>query len=99
MHACKQVRSPADVDMVEVLKQPMNLHLAELTQRVSRTEIPASPRTRKRTHDDNEGHTGSFPMPKWPAGHTSETFDSVAVKKALILSPPEIYAEIAHHGE
>jgi hypothetical protein len=28
----------------------------------------------------------------------SEAFEAVAFKKSLILSPPEIYAEIAHHG-
>jgi hypothetical protein len=28
----------------------------------------------------------------------SQTFEAVALKKAAILSPPEIYAEMAHHG-
>jgi hypothetical protein len=40
-----------------------------------------------------------YPYPKWPANHKSAAFESVAVKKSFILSPPEIYAECAHHGE
>ncbi|KAG2491238.1 hypothetical protein HYH03_010446 [Edaphochlamys debaryana] len=40
-----------------------------------------------------------MPMPKWPAGHHSAAFEAVSVKKSLILSPAEIYAECAHHGE
>lgn len=39
------------------------------------------------------------PMPKWPAGHQSAAFESVSMKKSFILSPAEIYAECAHHGE
>ncbi|GLC41613.1 hypothetical protein PLESTB_000696500 [Pleodorina starrii] len=39
------------------------------------------------------------PMPKWPPGHQSAAFEAVAVKKSFILSPAEIYAECAHHGE
>lgn len=39
------------------------------------------------------------PMPKWPAGHQSAAFESVAVKRSFILSPAEIFAECAHHGE
>jgi hypothetical protein len=39
------------------------------------------------------------PMPKWPANWQSAAFEAVAVKKSYILSPPEIYAECAHHGE
>lgn len=38
------------------------------------------------------------PMPKWPANWQSAAFEAVAVKKSYILSPPEIYAECAHHG-
>ncbi|KXZ54820.1 hypothetical protein GPECTOR_4g891 [Gonium pectorale] len=38
-------------------------------------------------------------MPKWPAGHQSAAFEAVSVKKSFILSPAEIYAECAHHGE
>ncbi|GIM03655.1 hypothetical protein Vretimale_8193 [Volvox reticuliferus] len=38
------------------------------------------------------------PMPKWPPGHQSAAFEAVAIKKSLILSPAEIYAECAHHG-
>jgi formate/nitrite transporter len=37
-------------------------------------------------------------MPKWHATWDSIAFEAVAKKKALILSPPEIYAEIAHLG-
>jgi formate/nitrite transporter FocA (FNT family) len=38
-------------------------------------------------------------MPRFPPGHTSAAFDAVAVRKSLILSPAETYAECAHHGE
>lgn len=38
------------------------------------------------------------PMPKWPADHKSSAFEAVSFKKSLLLSPPEIYAEMAHHG-
>lgn len=54
---------------------------------------------RKRTCEDN--HTplaGSWPQPQWPPNHESEAFEAVALKKSMILSPPEIYAEIAYHG-
>jgi formate/nitrite transporter len=37
-------------------------------------------------------------MPKWHASWDSNAFEAIAKKKALILSPPEIYAEIAHLG-
>jgi formate/nitrite transporter len=37
-------------------------------------------------------------MPRWHAAWESNAFESVAKKKALILSPPELYAEIAHLG-
>lgn len=40
-----------------------------------------------------------YPIPRFPVGHTSAAFEAVAVRKSLILTPPEIYAEIAHHGE
>lgn len=56
---------------------------------------------RKRTCEDNDTPAGPatvWPQPKWPANHESSAFDAVAIKKALILSPAEIYAEIAHHG-
>jgi hypothetical protein len=56
---------------------------------------------RKRTCEDNDmpaGPAAVWPQPKWPANHESSAFDAVAIKKALILSPAEIYAEIAHHG-
>lgn len=53
-----------------------------------------------RTHADNdEQPAGSWPMPKWPVHHQSAAFEAVAFKKSLILSPAEIYAECAHHGE
>jgi hypothetical protein len=41
----------------------------------------------------------THPYPKWPPGHSSGAFDAVSMKKSYILSPPEIYAECAHHGE
>jgi len=37
-------------------------------------------------------------MPRWHATWESQAFESVAKKKALILSPPELYAEITHLG-
>jgi formate/nitrite transporter len=37
-------------------------------------------------------------MPKWHAEWDSHAFESISKKKALILSPPEIYAECAHLG-
>mmetsp|Transcript_12562 Transcript_12562/g.34336 ORF Transcript_12562/g.34336 Transcript_12562/m.34336 type:complete len:389 (-) Transcript_12562:940-2106(-) len=37
-------------------------------------------------------------MPKWPANFKSAAFESVSKKQSQILSPPEIYAEIAHLG-
>lgn len=37
-------------------------------------------------------------MPKWHANWESEAFESVSKKQALILSPPELYAEITHLG-
>jgi hypothetical protein len=39
-----------------------------------------------------------YPVPRFPPGHTSAAFEAMAVRKSLILSPPEIYAECAHHG-
>jgi len=39
-----------------------------------------------------------YPVPRFPAGHTSAAFEAMAVRKSLILTPPEIYAECAHHG-
>ncbi|KAF5841851.1 Formate/nitrite transporter-domain-containing protein [Dunaliella salina] len=38
------------------------------------------------------------PMPKWPANWQSAAFEAVSQKRSYILSPPEIYAEIAHVG-
>lgn len=40
-----------------------------------------------------------YPQPRFPPAHTSATFEAVAVKKSMILTPAEIYAECAHHGE
>ena len=37
-------------------------------------------------------------MPRFPASHTSTAIEAMAVRKSLILTPPEIYAECAHHG-
>jgi formate/nitrite transporter len=37
-------------------------------------------------------------MPRWHASWESHAFESVAKKKTLILSPPELYAEITHLG-
>lgn len=55
---------------------------------------------RQRTCEDNDVQApGAWPQPKWPPNHVSEAFEAVAAKKSLILSPAEIYAEIAHHGE
>lgn len=96
------MRSAALVDGAEahVVVQPAQVSTStDLYRRGNAAELPQSQSMRKRTHEDNDCQTGVWPMPKWPAGHVSEAFESVAVKKALILSPPEIYAEIAHHGE
>eukprot|EP00983_Pelagomonas_calceolata_P121924 1160854-Pelagomonas_calceolata.AAC.5 len=35
---------------------------------------------------------------RWPANFKSAAFESVSKKQSQILSPPEIYAEIAHLG-
>jgi hypothetical protein len=37
-------------------------------------------------------------QPKWPANWESAAFEAVAKKRSYVLSPPEIYAEIAHAG-
>jgi formate/nitrite transporter len=37
-------------------------------------------------------------MPRWHATWESHAFESVAKKNALMLSPPELYAEITHLG-
>lgn len=37
-------------------------------------------------------------MPKWPADYKSSAFEAVSFKKSMVLSPPKIYAEMAHHG-
>lgn len=37
-------------------------------------------------------------MPRWHAAWESHAFESVAKKTTLILSPPELYAEITHLG-
>lgn len=39
-----------------------------------------------------------YPVPRFPIAHTSAAFEAMAVRKSLILTPPEIYAECAHHG-
>lgn len=98
-----QVRATAQMDgaETEVVKQPAQVNSSnDFYRRGTALEMPPSSMSiRKRTHEDNELPTGMYPMPKWPAGHTSEAFESVAVKKASILSAPEIYAEIVHHGK
>lgn len=48
--------------------------------------------------DSNSTRTYKKVMPKWHASWDSIAYESIAKKKALILSPPEIYAEIAHLG-
>jgi len=40
-----------------------------------------------------------YPVPRFPPAHTSAAFEAVAVRKSLILTPAEIYAECAHHGK
>jgi len=44
-----------------------------------------------RTHEDNHADHGPYHKPRWPVNHESSTFEALAVKKALILSPAEIY--------
>ncbi|KAI8468701.1 MAG: Formate/nitrite transporter-domain-containing protein [Monoraphidium minutum] len=54
---------------------------------------------RARIHGDHDDPMAFYPVPRFPVGHTSAAFESMAVRKSLILTPPEIYAECAHHGE
>ena len=55
---------------------------------------------RQRTFNDNETPVSDiYPMPKLPVNHTSAAFEAVAIKKSMVLSPAEIYAECAHHGK
>jgi hypothetical protein len=55
---------------------------------------------KERSYIDNVDPVSDiYPMPKWPVNHVSAAFDAVAVKKSLVLSPAEIYAECAHHGK
>jgi len=65
------------------------------------TMSPCTSFRRQRTCDDNDVPAigGAWPQPKWPPNHESAAFEAVAVKKSSILSPPEIYAEMAHHGK
>lgn len=37
-------------------------------------------------------------MPKWHADWDSKAFESIVKKRAMMLSPPELYAECAHLG-
>mmetsp|Transcript_8744 Transcript_8744/g.18647 ORF Transcript_8744/g.18647 Transcript_8744/m.18647 type:complete len:452 (+) Transcript_8744:184-1539(+) len=72
--------------------------------RVQLTGIKGGQSVPVSTGGDNQVIPGSlvqipYPMPKWPQNHTSAAFEAIAVKKSYILSPPEIYAECAHHGE
>lgn len=64
--------------------------------------IPEPAITKRPTMGDGgstNAQAGPYPMPKWPVHHESAAFEAVAIKKALVLSPAEIYAECAHHGE
>jgi formate/nitrite transporter len=51
-------------------------------------------------HPSKAFHRARFrkTMPRWHATWESHAFESIAKKKALILSPPELYAEITHLG-
>lgn len=40
-----------------------------------------------------------YPVPRFPPAHTSAAFEAVAIRKSLILTPAEVYAECAHHGD
>lgn len=56
-------------------------------------ELVTASSPHRRTHEDNDrAGMAAVPMPKWPPNHVSEVFESVAFKKSLILSAPEIYA-------
>lgn len=59
----------------------------------------ASTPRRARTAGDHDDPEAPFPLPRFPVAHTSAAFEAVAARKSLILTPPEIYAECAHHGE
>ncbi|KAI8476113.1 MAG: Formate/nitrite transporter-domain-containing protein, partial [Monoraphidium minutum] len=52
-----------------------------------------------RVAGDHDDPTNAFPVPRFPPAHTSAAFEAMAIRKSLILTPPEIYAECAHHGE
>ncbi|KAF5829045.1 formate nitrite transporter [Dunaliella salina] len=52
----------------------------------------------KGRRDPEQFHNAACPMPKWPANFKSAAFEAVSKKQSQILSPPEIYAEIAHLG-
>jgi len=43
-------------------------------------------------------HLNQNPMPLWPVNWSSGAFEAVSQKRSYILSAPEIYAEIVHHG-
>jgi hypothetical protein len=62
---------------------------------------PAPRRWRSSLTDPSRRPPPTPPLPplQWPVHHSSAAFDAVAVKKSMILSPAENFAEIAHHGE
>ena len=64
---------------------------------------PESPsfaaRRAERVAGDHDDPLAAYPLPRFPVGHTSAAFDAVAARKSLILTPAEVYAECAHHGE
>lgn len=51
-------------------------------------------------HPRHQQHSlqNAYPVPRFPPAHTSAAFEAMAARKSLILTPAEIYAEIAHHG-
>jgi hypothetical protein len=67
--------------------------------RTTHTALPHSPpHTRPHPTPRPTNHQAMYPIPRFPAAHTSAAFEAMAVRKSLILTPPEIYAECAHHG-
>ena len=102
--AIKQTKEVVDLKLEEKVSLPLAKNDAQpdmeavITPKTVLTRRMTS--MKERSHADNTDPVSDiYPMPKWPVNHVSAAFDAVAVKKSLVLSPAEIYAECAHHGE
>jgi hypothetical protein len=98
--ASNSVVQPSNATPATISKLGSRLGQSHTPTSAQPTLTPSLAFSKRRTWEDNEMLSCSvaYPQPKWPAGHESEAFEAVAIKKSSILSPPEIYAEIAHHG-